>query len=102
MRIFFVLGSKGETAGCQGCVLTPFGGDRFALHLRLPNTSTAKRVPFEVKFGYGADHLNAALAAGQAISYRFKKDDKGWRIFASTKTLSDADPLSPRAGMYRC
>src|SRR5450631_4134519 len=32
---FFVLGSKDESGGCQGCVMTHVGGDRFALRLRL-------------------------------------------------------------------
>ena len=58
-----------------------------------------------VKFAYGHDQVLAALQAnaeygacrrqhgekaaratnlGQAVSYRFKRDDKGWRVFAST------------------
>jgi IS605 OrfB family transposase len=32
---FFVLGSKDESGGCQGCVMTHLGGNRFTLRLRL-------------------------------------------------------------------
>src|SRR5450755_2780446 len=32
---FFVLGSKDESGGCQGCVMTHVGDNRFALRLRL-------------------------------------------------------------------
>jgi hypothetical protein len=32
---FFVLGSKDESSGCQGCVLTHVEGERFVAHLRL-------------------------------------------------------------------
>jgi hypothetical protein len=90
---FFVLGSKDESGGCQGCVMTHLGGNRFALKLRLDGE--AKRsIALEVSFAYGVDHLLAALEAGQAMSYRFLFDDKGWRVFVSTAiietpTLSD-------------
>ncbi len=38
---FFVLGSKDETAGCQGCVAQYLGEDRFAFRLRLPDALIA-------------------------------------------------------------
>jgi hypothetical protein len=34
---FFVLGSKDETAGCQGCVATVADDGSITLRLRLPN-----------------------------------------------------------------
>jgi hypothetical protein len=39
-----------------------------------------------VSFAYGFEHLLAALInkAKQALSYRFLRDDKGWRVFVST------------------
>ncbi|MHB8178613.1 MAG: IS200/IS605 family accessory protein TnpB-related protein [Vulcanimicrobiaceae bacterium] len=83
---FFVLGSKDETAGCQGCVLTHLGDDRFAVRLRL-NGPVRRYVSFEVRFAYGAEHLATALRLQQAISYRFLRDAKGWRMFAGTKAL---------------
>jgi IS605 OrfB family transposase len=83
---FFVLGSKDEAAGCQGCVLTHLEGDRFAVRLRL-NGSVRRVVSFEVRFAHGADHLVQALRVKQATSYRFLRDAKGWRIFATTKAI---------------
>jgi hypothetical protein len=80
---FFVLGSKDESGGCQGCVMTHLGGNRFALKLRLDGKAK-RHIALDVTFGYGVDHLLAALEVGQAMSYRFLLDDKGWRVFAST------------------
>jgi IS605 OrfB family transposase len=83
---FFVLGSKDESGGCQGCVMTHLGGNRFALKLRLDGKAK-RHITLEVSFAYGVDHLLAALQAGQAMSYRFLLDDKGWRVFASTAIM---------------
>jgi IS605 OrfB family transposase len=83
---FFVLGSKDESAGCQGCVLTHVEGDSFVARLRL-NGSIRRVVSFAVRFAYGAEHLAEALRLKQAISYRFLRDAKGWRIFATTKAV---------------
>jgi IS605 OrfB family transposase len=83
---FFVLGSKDESSGCQGCVLTHVEGDRFVARLRL-NGSLRRVVSFEVRFAYGAEHLVEALRLKQAISYRFLRDATGWRIFATTKAV---------------
>lgn len=94
---FFVLGSKDETAGCQGCVMTHLGDDRFAVRLRLDGK--AKRyLAFEVQFAYGLEHIKAALALGQAMSYRFLLDDTGWRIFVSTKALETKAISEIRSG----
>ncbi len=83
---FFVLGSKDESSGCQGCVLTHLREDRFLARLRL-NGSIRRVVSFEVRFAHGAEHLVEALRSKQAISYRFLRDAKGWRIFATTKAF---------------
>lgn len=83
---FFVLGSKDESAGCQGCQITHIEHDRFRIRLRL-NGSERRTLSFEVRFAYGADYLVEALAQKQALSYRFKRDEKGWRVFATTKAL---------------
>ncbi|HZZ00596.1 MAG TPA: hypothetical protein VFE36_13595, partial [Candidatus Baltobacteraceae bacterium] len=74
---FFVLGSKDETSGCQGCTLQHLGGDRFLLRLRLPNTSAQRYVQIEATFAYGAAQLVTALTNKQAISFRFLRDEKG-------------------------
>ena len=88
---FFVLGSKDETAGCQLCVATVQDDGRIKLRLRLPDALTAKHGKYlvmeDVQFHNGHAQVLAALQnnEGQAISYRFKRDGKGWRVFASVK-----------------
>ena len=94
---FFVLGSKDETAGCQGCVMTHFGEDRFRLRLRAVG-ATCAYVSFDVRFRYGAEHLVSALAKNQAISYRFKRDVKGWRVFVSTAIIAPELMTNLRVG----
>jgi hypothetical protein len=83
---FFVLGSKDESGGCQGCVMTHVGGNRFPLPLRL-NGKDKRYIRLDVSFAYGLDHVLAALKNKQAMSYRFLLDDKGWRVFVSTAVL---------------
>lgn len=99
---FFVLGSKDETAGNQSCAATPEDDNTLTLRLRLPNALAAAHGKFltipNVSFPYGQKVINASLNSclerkhaienknhyGQAISYRFKKDKKGWCLYAST------------------
>lgn len=101
---FFLLGSKDETTGNQTCTATIADDGSLTLRLRLPDgLNQGKYIVFtKVRFSYGHETVVAALedcrlrnelAAqknplyknhGQAISYRFVKDEKGWRVFAST------------------
>ncbi|HTV74092.1 MAG TPA: IS200/IS605 family accessory protein TnpB-related protein [Candidatus Acidoferrales bacterium] len=83
---FFVLGSKDETAGCQGCVMMHLGDDRFRLRLRTVGAMRSYAT-FDLRFVYGTEHLLGALECGQALSYRFKRDAKGWRVFVSTAVI---------------
>ena len=84
---FFVIGSKDETTGCQGCVATLRSDGTISLRLRLPNSLASKDkylvIP-DLQFSYGQDVIEAALLTGQAISYRFMRDEKGWRVFVAT------------------
>jgi transposase, IS605 OrfB family, central region len=89
---FYVLGSKDETAGCQGCVAQYQGDNRFTFRLRLPNTlikahHTHKYLRFEAILPYGTDTLLTALTLNQAVSYRFLKEAKGWRLFITTAAI---------------
>ncbi|MDE2715726.1 MAG: transposase [Chloroflexota bacterium] len=106
---FFVLGSRDENAGCQLCVAAVADDGSLTLRLRLPDClaeQNGKYVTVEnVRFAYGHEHIVAALQSnadykahrrqhgeravratqlGQAISYRFKRDGRGWRVFATT------------------
>lgn len=103
---FFVLGSQDEVAGCQGCQTSMAADGSLSLKLRLPDALTeyGKHVTIEgVRFAYGHESIVAALersqrvqtttAAGKpitkrigtALSYRFLRDDFGWRVFVSVE-----------------
>ena len=107
-----MLGSRDETAGCQLCVATVAGDGTLTLRLRMPvclAVQYGKYLIIEgVRFAYGHDQVLAALASngayaayrrghgeksarasdlGQAISYRFRRDAKGWRVFATTEMM---------------
>ena len=107
---FFVLGSRDESGGCQLCVAGIAGDGSLTLRLRLPDCLAGEHGKYLVieglKFAYGHGQVLAALQSnlefaecrrkhgdkaarttslGQAISYRFKRDEKGWRVFVTTK-----------------
>jgi IS605 OrfB family transposase len=87
---FFVLGSKDESAGNQTCVARIEEDGTLSLRLRLPKALEEKYGKYleidQLRFSYGKEAILASLKNpdGQAISYRFKKDEKGWIVFAST------------------
>jgi len=94
---FFVLGSKDETAGNQTCTANAKVGG-LSLRLRLPGALAKYGKYLEIEnvvFAYGHEAVVASLnhPDGQALSYRFKKDEKGWRVFAST-ALKKTEPVS--------
>ena len=88
---FFVLGSKDETSGCQLCVATVQDDGKLTLRLRLPDALAERHGNYLVMKGIHFNHGHAPVLAalqsdeGQAISYRFKRDRRGWRVFASVK-----------------
>ena len=109
---FFVLGSRDETAGCQLCVATIAEDGSLNLRVRMPDSLAEHHGKYlliqSVRFAYGHDQVLAALQSnseyagykrqhgekearstnlGQAISYRFKRDAKGWRVFVTTRMM---------------
>ena len=86
---FFLLGSKDETAGNQSATAFLQEDGRLSLRIRLPdalNRYGKYLILKDLYFEYGHDRIVAALkniASPVAISYRFKRDKKGWRVFAS-------------------
>ena len=109
---FFVLGSRDETAGCQLCVATVADDGSFTLRLRMPDSLAGEHGKYvvieKVRFAYGNEHILAALQSnvnykayrrlhgekaaratglGHAICYRFKRDGRGWRVFATTEMV---------------
>ena len=120
---FFVLGSRDETSGCQLCVASIADDGSLTLRLRMPDclaNQHGKYLVIEgVRFAYGHEQVLAALASnaeyaayrrehgdkaaranalGQAISYRFKRDAKGWRVFATTELPEVAITTDRRRG----
>ena len=105
---FFVLGSQDETAGNQTCQAVLAEDGALTLTLRLPEALAAgKHIALSgVRFAYGHGALVAALhtshrirtttragtptmkRVGSAISYRFVRDAKGWRVFASVEAAA--------------
>jgi IS605 OrfB family transposase len=103
---FILVGSKDETAGNQLCVATRQKDGTLTLRVRMPDALVPQHGKYVsipgVKFEYGQDVIEAALNDnearrflkkikkaqskhyGQAITYRFLRDDKGWRVFVST------------------
>ena len=94
---FFVMGSRDETAGCQLCVATVAPDGTLSLRLRMPDALAQQHGKYiiirNVRFAYGHEQVIAAVmnnadravGPGQPISYRFKRDAKGWRVFVTTK-----------------
>ena len=120
---FFVLGSRDETAGCQLCVASIADDGTLTLRLRMPDGLAGLHGKYlvvpSVRFASGHDVVLAALgsnteyavyrrehgekaarvaALGQAISYRFKRDAKGWRVFATTELPEVAVTTDRRHG----
>ena len=106
---FFVLGSRDETSGCQLCVATVADDGTLTLRLRMPDCLAGQHGKYltieGIHFNHGHEQVLVALEnnaeyvryrrehgekaarateLGQAICYRFKRDRKGWRVFATT------------------
>ena len=120
---FFVLGSRDETAGCQLCVAGVADDGSLTLRLRLPDCLAGeygKYLTIEgIRLAYGHEQVLAALQSnaeyagyrrrheekaaratnlGQAVSYRFKRDGKGWRVFVTTRMTDVAVVTDKRLG----
>ncbi len=92
----FIVGSKDETTGCQWCVAT-ISDQGIDLRVRIPDALTGQFGKYHVisgwRFAYGHDQITAAIDNHQsaaafkdrwpAITYRFSRDAKGWRVFVS-------------------
>jgi IS605 OrfB family transposase len=103
---FILMGSKDESAGNQLCTAKRQKEGTLNLRVRMPDALLSKHGKYieiqGVKFEYGQDVIDAALNDnearrilkslksdatkhyGQAITYRFLRDKKGWRVFVST------------------
>ena len=120
---FFVLGSRDETAGCQLCVATVADDGTLTLRLRMPDSLAGQHGKYlviqGVQCGYGHEQVLAGLGSnsdyaqyrrehgekatratslGQPISYRFKRDARGWRVFVSTRMMDVPVATDQRRG----
>ncbi|MBF8263155.1 MAG: Transposase, partial [Parachlamydiales bacterium] len=102
----FILGSKDETSGNQGCTASIAQDGSLTFRVRLPDALIPQYGKYlvlpNIRFAYGHDVITAAIRDcclrrelgaikdpsyknhGQAISVCLKKDSRGWRIFVST------------------
>lgn len=104
-RQFFLIGSKDESCGNQSCQLIENTDGTFNLSLRIPDVLVTSEQPKiiqleNIRFPYGKEIISKALNAnlerratrdkdernklGQALSFRFKKDHRGWKLFVMT------------------
>ena len=120
---FFVLGSRDETAGCQLCVATIAEDGSLNLRVRMPDALAEQHGKYlliqNVRFAHGHEQVLAALQSnaeytrylrehdekaarstnlGQAISYRFKRDARGWRVFVTTRMMDVTVVTDQRRG----
>ena len=116
---FFLLGSKDEACGNQSCVATIAEDGSLTLRIRLPdhlNLGKYLTLP-KVHFKYGQQEILATLKSceerknlhqlknpqykelGLAISYRFKRDHKSWKVFVSVPVPKAAQVTSNRQGV---
>ncbi|MDE2940252.1 MAG: hypothetical protein OXR67_15255 [Chloroflexota bacterium] len=118
---FFEQGSRDDKADCELCVAAVAEEGSLTLNLRLPDCLASQQGKYLVipgiRFRYG--HLwvlaalenNAESAAfrcqhgekaarqsglGQAVNYRFQRDDKGRRVFVTTKMV-ESPPVTDRS-----
>ncbi|MDR3624352.1 MAG: IS200/IS605 family accessory protein TnpB-related protein [Chlamydiales bacterium] len=112
---FFVLGSKDETSGNQSCTAYLNADGSLSLRLRLPYNLEARHGKYifipNVRFEYGHKQVVDTLLEckkrrelkdthfGQALSYRFKKDKKGWRVFVSVNLPNVPIITDPKFGV---
>ena len=117
---FFVLGSRDETGGCQLCVAEVADDGSLTLRVRMPDCLAEQHGKYlvieGVRFTYGNEQVLATLGSnaeyaqhrrehgekaarstslGQAVSHRFKRDARGWRVFATTE-LPDVEVTTDR------
>ena len=110
-----MLESRDETAGCQACVATMAEDGSLTLRLRIPDCLAGEHGKYliieGVRFNCGHEQVLVALDSsadysesrrrqgeyaarqsglGQAVSYRFQWDGKGWRVFVTTQMVEAA------------
>ena len=104
----FLIGSQEETSGNQSCTATLAEDESIHLRIRLPDALNKDKyllIP-NVRFAYGHQAIVSAIrdcqlrrnlsllknpsyhSHGRPITFRFKRDHKGWRLFASVAVVA--------------
>jgi IS605 OrfB family transposase len=110
---FFLVGSKDETSGNQLCIATICENNTLTLRLRLPDRFKEVHGKYlilkNIQFKHGHQQILKALKSceerkqdpsfGIAISYRFLKDKKGWKVFVSIPMTKANLVTSSQKGM---
>jgi IS605 OrfB family transposase len=80
---FFLIGSKDEKFGNQSCKLLP-GRLQLRLTDKLVQKFGSTTVDIPLQFTYRTEVIEAALVTGQAIHYRFVKENHTWYVHLTT------------------
>lgn len=116
----FILGSKDETAGNQSCNATLASDGSITLRIRMPDQLIPQFGKYQlipnIRFSHGHEVIQTAIRDcslrrelhslgdlsyknhGQAITFRFKWDSKGWRVFISTHVPMPKPITDPKKG----
>ena len=93
----FVVGEAGSEVGNRFVRALPRSDGAFDLEIRLPPVAAGhatrtishggRTIPvldlIDVAFPHGAERVRAAIQDGGAVTWRFKRDAKGWRAFVA-------------------
>jgi IS605 OrfB family transposase len=118
---FFLIGSKDESSGNQSCTATLSSDGNLSLRIRVPDCLTGKYGKYlllpNVHFRYGHQEIVSAIKScetrkqrqkladphykndGLPISYRYKRDEKGWRLFVSVPVTQPQQITSTQQGV---
>ena len=101
-EIFF-LGSKDEAGGNQSCTATLQEDNTLSLRIRLPDALKEGEDKYlfihNVHFAYGHESVVTALQNKQAMSWRFRRDEKGWTVFVNTGVEPPPVTSNPKLGV---
>jgi len=118
---FFLLGSKDENSGNQSCIMSVADNGSLTLNIRLPDALRSGPEKYlaisGIHFRYGHQEILKALAScekrkalkklgdgsykhhGLPLSFRFKRDVKGWRVFVSVPTVKATQSSTDQHGV---
>lgn len=118
---FFLIGSKDESGGNQSCTATVSEDGSINLRIRLPESLAAIHGKYivisNIHFKYGHQNIVETLKSGEerkrlqilkdpqakfhglAVSYRFKVDEKGWRVFVTVPVVKTPSQTSVKNGV---